>query len=150
MTIKKSFASLLFCVCAFSSAQAAQTIKTDTYSLTIKGGLYDQKLYLNGKAVYENPDLQTLSLDASFLGTSQGSDIYLLQTATGGNACPAYFRFVTVETNGKATVSEQFGTCSDLYEIKYNQKELSITIPKMTGGGNATYLYVKGQVKERK
>ncbi len=148
MISRKSFIPALFVLGMISSAHAAQTIKTHSYTLAIAGGLYDEKLTLNGKIVYDNPEMQGLSLEASFLNTPQESDIYLLQTTTGGNACPAYYRFVTIEKSGKAVLSDSFGTCSDLYEVSYTSKELRVSIPRMQESGTATYLYVKGKVKE--
>ena len=48
------------------------------------------------------------------------SDVLLLQD-TGGTACPALFRFITVSAAG-VRVTPEFGTCSDIIYPTFNEK----------------------------
>ena len=48
------------------------------------------------------------------------SDVLLLQN-TGGTACPALFRFITVSATGLRATPE-FGTCSEIIYPTFNEK----------------------------
>ncbi|MCX7255929.1 MAG: hypothetical protein NTZ64_04125, partial [Polaromonas sp.] len=54
------------------------------------------------------------------------SDVLLLQN-TGGTACPALFRFITVSAAGLRTTPE-FGSCSDIIYPTWDAKTATITI----------------------
>ncbi len=88
-----------------------------------------------------------LSIVASFeLGKS---DVLLLQNS-GGSACPALFRFVSVSATGLAATPE-FGTCSDIIYPTSDGKSV-IHVAMLRSGPPAmkksVYSYANGQVTE--
>lgn len=54
------------------------------------------------------------------------SDVLLLQD-TGGTACPALFRFITVSSSG-VRVAPEFGTCSEIIYPTWDSKTATVTI----------------------
>ena len=54
------------------------------------------------------------------------SDVLLLQD-TGGTACPALFRFISVSATGLRATPE-FGTCSDIIYPTMDAKTATVTI----------------------
>ena len=88
----------------------------------------DNVLLYKGKPV--SPEIQgnsSLNIVASY--EAGKNDILLLQD-TGGTACPALFRFVTLGPKGLSTTPE-FGTCSDIAYPTFDEKT-GITVA-MTG-----------------
>lgn len=74
------------------------------------------------------------------------SDVLLLQD-TGGSACPAMFRFITVNASG-LRASPEFGTCSDIIYPSMDAKSGAITVA-MIGSKAMTktvFQYSNGQV----
>jgi hypothetical protein len=74
------------------------------------------------------------------------SDVLLLQD-TGGSACPAMFRFITVNAAG-LRASPEFGTCSDIIYPSMDAKSGAITVA-MIGSKAMTktaFQYSNGQV----
>ncbi|MBC8142427.1 MAG: hypothetical protein H7Y38_13415 [Armatimonadetes bacterium] len=56
-------------------------------------------------------------------------DTVVLSTAQGGNACPALFRVVHIKEDGKVTLTEEFGDCSDIPTVMADGKGLRMTFP---------------------
>ncbi len=61
----------------------------------------------------------------------KGRDVVLLQD-NGGTACPALYRFVSVNRRG-ARVTSAFGTCSDLLHITRQRETIIVDMPALEG-----------------
>ena len=85
----------------------------------------DKRLMFKGKPVLPAIEGNNgLSIVANYeMGPS---DVLLLQD-TGGTACPALFRFITVSAAG-VRVTPEFGTCSDIIFPTMDTKTATITI----------------------
>lgn len=70
-----------------------------------------------------------LRLVASF--ENKAEDIIVLQNS-GGNACPALFRFATISEKG-IHVSPEFGTCSDIFVARPSKNDDQAITLTMTG-----------------
>lgn len=100
-----------------------KTAKTRYGTVSVRES--DKVLLYKGKPV--SPEIQgnsSLSIVASY--EAGKNDILLLQD-TGGTACPALFRFVTLSPKGLSTTPE-FGTCSDIVYPTMNSETATITI----------------------
>lgn len=80
-------------------------------------------------------------------------DISVVQI-NGGAACPALFHFIETNNSG-ARASAEFGTCSDLIEVKLLEAGVSISMPDMGLSQGAVqtksiFTYVNGEVTVRK
>lgn len=121
---------VLACCALFVSAARAQGGETvDT--LTTKGGPLtlvrfgqpvDMKmeLRLNGRKLLDVEDMYA-SFVAHFRGLGNDREAVVLTTSEGGNACPALFRIIAVEASGQASVTDEFGDCSDSPTITLQQ-----------------------------
>lgn len=67
---------------------------------------------------------------------------------SGGTACPVQYFFVSVTTEGNAKLSPEFGTCSDLAKPAQKGSKIIVTMPKVTGRGNAKYVYENDTIFE--
>ncbi len=127
-----------------------KTAKTRHGTLTIAD---DDTLLFKGRRVL--PGVQANNSLAFVAHHELGkADVVLLQN-TGGSACPATYRFITL-TAGGITASPEFGTCSDLiYPTSDGQATITVAMPAFVGpdGGKAprrkvVYRYQAGQVTE--
>lgn len=76
----------------------------------------------------------------------QNSDEILLMQSGGGTMCPAFFRFISVKSDGKASVTKEFGNCSDIVFSKRTGERISLRFP---GDPSATMVvYENGRIRE--
>jgi hypothetical protein len=79
-------------------------------------------------------------------------DVVLIGVSGGGNACPANYMFATISSAGKFSKTEEFGNCSDIPTVKYDDKSISVSLP--SGGGRKikmeTWTYENGKVDKQK
>lgn len=110
-----------------TSSSFAEDIPTRFGALEIN----DENMLLYKKLPL-NPEIQGNN-GLSVLGTYQfgNSDVILIQD-NGGVACPAQLYFVTVSASDVKATSD-FGTCSDLMNIKQTTDSISITMPGFMG-----------------
>lgn len=126
-------------------ANDQQFVKVRAGKLTIKGDLYDTKLMFNGKKLYDGNGFILSFVDKYVL---DGKDVVLLTSNSGGTGCPVMYFFVTITSQGAASLSPQFGTCSDLARPVLRGSKIIITMPRITGNGDAKYVYKNGIVTE--
>lgn len=142
-------ASLFFAVCSFGVSYASEdiTLVVRGGKLTVVGesGSGEQKLLLNNKKLRDS-DGFSLSFEQKY--TVGDKDIILMMNNSGGTACPVQYFFVSVTTEGNAKLSPEFGTCSDLAKLAQNGSKIIVTMPKMTGRGNAKYVYENDTIFE--
>lgn len=76
------------------------------------------------------------------------SDVLLLQDA-GGSACPAMFRFITVNAAG-LRASPEFGSCSDIIYPSMDAKSGAITVAMIGSKAmiKTVFRFVSGQLTE--
>jgi hypothetical protein len=138
-----TFRFLLFItVCSFEASYASED-----NSLVIRGGKLtvvgepgsgDQRLLLNNRKLRDS-DGFSLSFEQKYIVGN--TDVVLMINNSGGTACPVQYFFVSVTPQGNAMLSPEFGTCSDLAQPVQNGLIITVTMPKMTGRGNAKYTY---------
>lgn len=82
------------------------------------------------------------------LGTYQigNVDVILIEAVSGGNACPSLLYFVTVSKSDVKTTDE-FGTCSDLIDVKRVGNSIVVTMPN-NDGGKQVYVFKNGVLTE--
>lgn len=85
--------------------------------------------YLNVEGIYEG-------VDSTYVLVSEG---------TGGAACPASFAIIELQ-GPKTTVSQEFGTCSDIAKAEAKGDSLVVTIPKFDGTGEEITTFRKGRL----
>jgi len=140
------FVSAALCVFYITSALADdKTAVIRGGKLSIVGEINEPKLLLNGKKILEP---ETFSLDIVRTFAIGETDVVLVMDNSGGTACPVQYFFVTVTLQGTAKLSPEFGTCSDLAKSTQSGSKISVTMPKMTGLGNAKYVYFNGSITE--
>jgi hypothetical protein len=90
----------------------------------------DNRLTLRGTLVApEIVDTDALSIVAKYeIGST---DVVLLQE-TGGTACPALFRFVTISKQGMRS-TEAFGSCSDVIYPRFNEAKITVSMTGCAG-----------------
>jgi len=87
----------------------------------------DNRLLLNGALVSADIEANnSLDIEAS---VSLGTDSVVLITNYGGSACRALYRWVSFGKSG-TTVTDEFGTCSDLAQPTLDGNKLVIRLPR--------------------
>lgn len=99
-------------------------------------------MYVNGTKMVSDMSGTTPSFAQEW--QREGRDIYLIAVGSGGTACPAEYRFLTVE-RGKLTLSDEFGNCSDIPEVSEGAGEIVVKFPSNDGSVD-TARYVNGDV----
>ena len=152
------------------SGQAGETVdtlltKAGPLALVRVGEETDLKmeLRLGGKKVLD-VEAMYASFVAHFRGLSDGGEVVVLSASEGGSACPAQFRIIRVEGPGRASVTDEFGDCSDSPTITLQQlpgEQLTLRFPgyyRLAQAGEpgfrkpppTTWVYSKGVLKELK
>ncbi len=112
----------------------------------------DLVLYYGGKKIA--PEIRGNStLVVSGVYRVGDSDISVIEIV-GGTACPALFHFIETK-NSSIRISPEFGTCSDLADVKVLESGVSISMPDMglSPGSMKTksiFTYANGEVTVRK
>lgn len=76
----------------------------------------------------------------------QDGHAVILAESSGGTACPALYAVILIEPTGGATITELFGSCSDLPRIKAETNALVFTFP--TANGSASYRFADRKITE--
>lgn len=135
----------------------AKQIKIDGYEMTVKeledDNPHSGKIFINNQLIYDNEDADKLyfkHIEPVQINGMPGWEA-VLQTSSGGTACPAMYRFISITAEPRAYVSESFGTCSDLDEISSTGAYPQVTMPDYNGSrGKLTYRLENGKVIESK
>jgi len=102
------------------SSASLENIPTRYGKLQINKEKTPNEILYNGKTI-TSVDEEYLSIEKTF--QLQDKDLYLIQSSSGGTACPAKYYFVTITQNG-FNLTPSFGTCTD----KINTKKIDNTI----------------------
>lgn len=109
-------------------ANSSKTTQTRYGTLSIND---DKQLLFKGQLV--QPDVvgnALLLIEKTFLVGE--TDVVLLMNI-GGTGCPALFHFVVIGKQGPQLVTEEFGTCSDIYGVRQSGKSIIMDITSNEG-----------------
>lgn len=121
-------------------AHAAKHMVLGDHEVTISGEPYEEKVYVNGSLAYDNADGdRALNIKAQFETDGGDTLVFFLETLSGGTACPAMYRFIFAESDGQVSISDSFGTCSDLPELHISPESVIAVFPNMNGNGTTSY-----------
>jgi hypothetical protein len=103
---------------------------------------------------------ENASLHAYFSSAEIG-DVAVLSVFSGGNACPAMFRIAYPDSSGKYVVTKEFGDCSDIPTIIFEEKQVTLkfpgyaplsaqSAPNFRSPPPTTYVFSDGKLREIK
>jgi len=78
------------------------------------------ELRLDGKKVADVDGMLYAGFEVHFRSLG-GGEVVVMSVSEGGSACPAQFQIIRVEGAGKASVTDEFGDCSDSPTITLEQ-----------------------------
>ena len=121
------------------------------------------ELRLNGKKVADVEGTMHAGFKAHFREMESG-EVVVMWSSEGGSACPAQFRLVRVAGEGKVSVTDEFGDCSDSPTITLQllpEEQLLLRFPGYYRLSQAeepgfrkppptTWVYRKGVLSEQK
>lgn len=110
------------------------------HEVTISGEPYEEKVFIPGGMAYDNADGdRALNIKAQFEIDGGDTLAFFLETLSGGTACPAQYRFIFAESDGQVSITDSFGTCSDLPELRVSPENVMVIFPNMDGNGTTSY-----------
>ena len=122
------------------NAHALKHINTGDHEVNISGEPYEEKVFVNGVLSYDNADGDlALNIKAQFETDGGDTLVFFLETLSGGTACPAQYRFIFAESDGQVSITDAFGTCSDLPELRVSPENVVVVFPNMNGSGTTRY-----------
>lgn len=140
ITVSILIAAILWFSLPASIAYALKHIDAGDHVVTISGEPYEEKVYVNGSPSYDNADGdRSLNIKALFEADGGDTLIFFLETLSGGTACPAQYRFLFAESDGQISITDSFGTCSDLPELRILPEGAVVVFPNMNGQGTTSY-----------
>jgi len=103
---------------------------------------------------------ENASLHAYFSASEIG-EVAVLSVFSGGNACPAMFRIAYPGSSGKYVLTKEFGDCSDIPTIIFEEKQVTIKFPgyaplsaqsepNFRSPPPTTFVFSKGRLREIK
>jgi hypothetical protein len=103
---------------------------------------------------------ENASLHAYF-SSSEIGDVAVLSVTSGGNGCPAMFRIAYPDSSGKYVVTKEFGDCSDIPTIIFEEKQVTVKFPgyaplsaqsepNFRSPPPTTYVFSNGRLREIK
>lgn len=141
--------SLLLVICNFGVSYATEDnilfVRGGKLTIAGESGSGEQKLLFKGKKLRDG-DGYSLSFEQKYIIGDK--DVVLMMNNSGGTACPVQYFFVSVTSEGNASLSTEFGTCSDLAKPIQNRLKITVSMPKMTGIGSAKYIYENNTIFE--
>jgi len=132
----KAFAHIPISTAPIAQNTLARLELSKTYEEDIPVRFGSLKINHENVLLYNNHSLapeirgdRSLSVVSTYI--LGNSDVVLIQN-NGGSACPALFHFVTVSNSGVKATSE-FGTCTDLIDVKQKGSSIFVTMPGFRG-----------------
>ncbi len=142
--LRKLGAAFALCLLLLAPARAQQpaakeetvdTVQTRAGVLTLVRTNPDAgaelELRLNGRKASDVDGALYGGFKAYFRGLDAG-EVVVMWTSDGGSGCPAQFRLIHAAGEGKVTLTEEFGDCSDSPEITLKQlpeEEIRLRFP---------------------
>jgi hypothetical protein len=131
-------------VCALAMAGIAGTATADQGQQTVKLGGKTLSVVSAGDArMQAKIDDDVLDEDAfieiqsSFDDGKAGAAVLLV--SDGGNGCPGNYIVISVDTAGKAAVTDPFGTCSDTAETSAENGRITVRFAPIAGRDGTVY-----------
>ena len=119
---------------------AAKHMVVGDHEVTISGEPYEEQVFVNGGLAYDNADGdRALNIKEQFKSDGGDTVVFFLETLSGGTACPAQYRFIFAESDGQVSITDGFGTCSDLPELRVSPENVVVVFPNMNGSGTTSY-----------
>ena len=142
--MRKVIAAAVFSLIGFLSipnySYAVKHMVVGDHEVTISGNAYEEQVLVNGGRTYDNADAdRDLNIKAQFETDSGDTLVFFLETLSGGTACPAQYRFIFTESDGQISITDSFGTCSDLPELRVSPESVMVVFPNMNGSGTTSY-----------
>ena len=130
---------------------AAKHMVVGDHEVTISGEPYEEQVFVNGGLAYDNADGdRALNIKEQFKIDGGDTVVFFLETLSGGTACPAQYRFIFAESDGQVSITDGFGTCSDLPELRVSPENVVVVFPNMNGSGTTSYRLQGEDVVEMK
>lgn len=153
--MRKVIAAAIFSLIGFLSipnySYAVKHMVVGDHEVIISGEPYEEQVFVNGGRTYDNSDAdRNLNIKAQFETDNGDTLVFLLECLSGGTACPAQYRFIFAESEGQVSITDSFGTCSDLPELRVSPKSVEIVFPNMNGLGTTSYRLQGEEVVEVK
>ena len=121
-------------------AHAAKHMVIGDHEVPITGAPHEEKVYVNGSLAYDNADGdRALNFKAQFETDKGDTLVFFLESLSGGTACPAMYRFIFAASDGQVSITDSFGTCSDLLELRISPESVIAVFPNMNGSGITSY-----------
>ena len=134
-----------------SMAHAAKHMIVGDHEVIISGEPHEEQIFVNGGRAYDNTDAdRDLNIKAQFETDGGDTLVFFLECLSGGTACPAQYLFIFAESDGQISITDSFGTCSDLPELRVAPESVMIVFPNMNGGGTTSYRLQGEEVVEVK
>lgn len=89
-----------------------------------------------------------VNVEKTFTNPAKDNVFVLVQASSGGNGCPAMYFVVDIDKNGRVKKSPDFGTCSDIPKITYNNNSLVLIMPELNGKKISHFKYENGIVSK--
>lgn len=97
----------------------------------------------------------------AYFSSSEIGDVAVLGVFGEGNACPAMFRIAYPDSLGKYVVTKEFGDCSDIPTIIFEEKQVTLKFPgyaplsaqsepNFRSPPPTTYVFSNGRLREIK
>ena len=132
-------------------SHAAKHMVVGDHEVTISGEPYEEKVFVPGGVAYDNADGdRDLNIKAQFETDGGDTLVFFLEVLSGGTACPAQYRFIFAESDGQISITDSFGTCSDLPELRVSPEKVIVIFPNMNGQGTTSYRLEGEEVVEVK
>jgi len=97
-------------------------------------------IQIAGNPVSTIPGLLTVDIASSYPKPPR-TQLVLLALNSGGTACPILFRIVKINKNSKASISDEFGTCSETVHTKYSLGFWIVTVEGYKFNSKKTWKY---------
>lgn len=87
------------------------------------------KLLLNGEEIFQ---YEGQSIEIARVLNGSGRDYLIVSNYSGGIACPVQLVIVEIYKSGGHKVSEEFGTCTDLFKVRLVNDRVIVEMPQYT------------------
>ena len=133
----------------FMSIDKVETVGGTFSIVANKKNEFAKNLVLNKKTV-ASVEADIASIKYKF--KIDDKDVVLIDISDGGSACPANYMFATISPTGQFSKTEEFGNCSDIPTVKFDDKSITVSLP--SGGGRKSktesWTYANGKVDKQK
>jgi hypothetical protein len=137
----KTIAPLFCALAAFAAVDGAMADQNPP-SVTLGGKTLDvtttadsrMQAKIDGEILEEDAFIE---VETSFDDGKAGAAVLLV--SDGGNGCPGNYVVISVDDQGKAAVTDPFGTCSDTAEASADKGIITVRFPPIGGRDGTVY-----------